>query len=203
MGKQASVTLFFFILYVSFLRVRSAAVPTITAGTDDGMERWGYVEVWPKAHMFWWYYKSPQRSSAAPGKPWPTVLWLQGGPGASGVGIGNFLEMGPLDSCYRLMSCWRIYGVDITVYNGQLDVICSTIGAESWVQKLKWDGLSSFLSAPRQPLYCGPTKATKAFVRSYKNLHFYWILGSGHFVPYEQPCIALSMIGSITQSPAS
>ncbi|TVU46720.1 hypothetical protein EJB05_06272, partial [Eragrostis curvula] len=95
------------------------------------------------------------------------------------------------------------HGVDVPVYNRQLDVICSTIGAESWVQKLKWDGLSSFLSAPRQPLYCGPTKATKAFVRSYKNLHFYWILGSGHFVPYEQPCIALSMIGSITQSPGS
>lgn len=25
-------------------------------------------------------------------------------------------------------------------------------------------------------------KGTKAFVRSYKNLHFYWILGVGHYV---------------------
>ncbi|XP_008660021.1 serine carboxypeptidase-like 51 isoform X2 [Zea mays] len=95
------------------------------------------------------------------------------------------------------------YGVNVTVYNGQLDVICSTDGAEAWVQKLKWDGLKTFLSLPRQPLYCGPGKGTKAFVRSYKNLHFYWILGAGHFVPADQPCIALSMIGSITQSPAS
>ncbi|CAL4931392.1 unnamed protein product [Urochloa decumbens] len=31
------------------------------------------------AHLFWWYYKSPQRTST-PAKPWPTVLWLQGGP---------------------------------------------------------------------------------------------------------------------------
>jgi len=95
------------------------------------------------------------------------------------------------------------YGVNVTVYNGQLDVICSTNGAEAWVEKLKWDGLKSFLSLPRESLYCGQSKGTKAFVRSYKNLHFYWILGAGHFVPADQPCIALSMISSITQSPAS
>uniref|UniRef100_A0A0D9Z8F9 Carboxypeptidase n=1 Tax=Oryza glumipatula TaxID=40148 RepID=A0A0D9Z8F9_9ORYZ len=74
------------------------------------------------------------------------------------------------------------YGINVTVYNGQLDVICSTIGAEAWVKKLKWDGLKNFLSLPRQPLKCGSSKGTKAFVRSYKNLHFYWILGAGHFV---------------------
>jgi hypothetical protein len=30
-------------------------------------------------------------------KPWPTILWLQGGPGGSASGRGNFLEIGPLD----------------------------------------------------------------------------------------------------------
>ncbi|XP_073356714.1 serine carboxypeptidase-like 51 [Aegilops tauschii subsp. strangulata] len=420
---------------LSLLRAGSDA--SVTAGATDGSELWGYVEVRPKAHLFWWYYKSPQRVST-PSTPWPTVLWLQGGPGASGVGIGNFLEVGPLDvhlnprnstwlqkadlifvvsqsykllllhaSCFfltrprrfdvdRLITCvdgwldawqwqwqdnpvgvgysyaengsalvtsdWEAaadatallkalatelsyapllldvsrlddnagdaakgkaatvkeqiavgqfaaawnswtdlllfiesksasvdtynflleagmdpvsaassssvaavsnaqtmkystylsrkevasgpntisgimngvikeklkiipsnltwqgiselvynalvdellsYGVNVTVYNGQLDVICSTIGAEAWVQKLKWDGLKNFTSLPRQPLYCGSSKVTQAFVRSYKNLHFYWILQAGHFVPADQPCIALSMISSITQSPAS
>ncbi|XP_071675219.1 serine carboxypeptidase-like 51 isoform X1 [Lolium perenne] len=450
------------LLCLALLRASSAA--SVTAGTPDGTERWGFVEVRPKAHLFWWYYKSPQRVST-PSKPWPTVLWLQGGPGASGVGLGNFMEVGPLDvnlkprnstwlkkadlifvdnpvgvgysyveddsllvttdwqaatdattllkalakelptlqqgsplflvaesyggkyastlgvsvarairagdlkiklagvalgdswvspedftlsyaplllevsrlddnagdaakkkaetvkdqiaagqladsqaswsellgfidsksgsvDVYNFMldsgmdpvaaadlpaTSWpststnvqlmkystylggdlgadsntlggimngvikeklkiipkdvewhelsdpvynalvndfmkpRIdevdellsYGVNVTVYNGQLDVICSTRGAEAWVQKLKWDGLKNFLNLPRQPLYCGSSKLTKAFVRSYKNLHFYWILGAGHFVPADQPCIALSMIGSITQSPAS
>jgi len=439
---------------------RAGSAASVTAGTPDGSERWGYVEVRPKAHLFWWYYKSPQRASA-PGKPWPTVLWLQGGPGASGVGLGNFLEVGPLDVNLKprnstwlqkadlifvdnpvgvgysyveddsllvttdwqqaadattllkalvrevptlqssalflvaesyggkyaatlgasvaravragelgitlggvalgdswispedftlaytplLLSVSRLddnagdeakrkaeavrrqiaagqlapaqgswgdlldfistksgnvdmynflldsgmdpvsvdtptgssatassvqalryaaylggedsdsntidgimngvvkeklkivpkdlkwveisqdvynalvndfmkprideidellsYGVNVTVYNGQLDVICSTNGAEAWVEKLKWDGLKSFLSLPRESLYCGQSKGTKAFVRSYKNLHFYWILGAGHFVPADQPCIALSLISSITQSPAS
>uniref|UniRef100_A0A0D9Z8F7 Carboxypeptidase n=1 Tax=Oryza glumipatula TaxID=40148 RepID=A0A0D9Z8F7_9ORYZ len=74
----------------------AAAADDLTSGTGDGSELWGYVQVRPKAHLFWWYYKSPQRASS-PGKPWPTILWLQGGPGASGVGLGNFLEVGPLD----------------------------------------------------------------------------------------------------------
>jgi serine carboxypeptidase 1 len=430
----------------------AAADDDLTSGTGDGSELWGYVQVRPKAHLFWWYYKSPQRASS-PGKPWPTILWLQGGPGASGVGLGNFLEVGPLDvnlkprdstwlqkadlifvdnpvgvgysyaddpsalvttdwqaatdatellralaakeiptlqssplflvaesyggkyaatlgvSLARAIRAgdlklnlggvalgdswispedfalsygpllrqvsrldsngadsaskkaqvvkqriasgqWKLaqyalssmltsivassghvdvynflldtgmdpvaagaaparsfppaysayldsklsvgdsirsvmngaikeklkiipkdvvweeqsytvynalindfmkpriqevdellsYGVNVTVYNGQLDVICSTVGAEAWVQKLKWDGLKNFLRLPRQPLHCGSSEVTKGFVRSYKNLHFYWILGAGHFVPVDQPCIALDMIGSITQS---
>lgn len=445
-------------LLLCLVSLRACSAASITAGTPDESELWGYVEVRPKAHLFWWYYKSPQRTST-PSKPWPTVLWLQGGPGASGVGLGNFLEMGPLDVDLKprnstwlykadlifvdnpvgtgysyveddslfvtsdwqqaadmttviralakevptlassplflvaesyggkyaatlgasiaravragelnvtlggvavgdswispedftlsytplLLSVSRLddnagdeankkaetvkeqivagqwaasqkswsslldfidtksgnvdvynfmldsgmdpvalpvgssslmsslqamkystygqdsqpgsntidgimngvikqklkiipknftwgqqsdsvynalvndfmkprideidellsYGINVTVYNGQLDVICSTNGAEAWVQKLKWDGLKTFLSLPRQPLYCGASKGTKAFVRSHKNLHFYWILGAGHYVPADQPCIALSMISSITQSPAS
>lgn len=68
-----------------------------TSGTQDESEQWGYVEVRPKCHMFWWIYRSPYRVED-PSKPWPIILWLQGGPGASGVGTGNFQEVGPLDT---------------------------------------------------------------------------------------------------------
>ncbi|KAF8698668.1 hypothetical protein HU200_034917 [Digitaria exilis] len=432
------------LLCITLVSIPSGSAEPVTAGTPDGSELWGYVEVRPKAHLFWWYYKSPQRTST-PTKPWPTVLWLQGGPEmgpldvnlqprnstwlqkadlifvdnpvgvgysyveddsllvktdweqaadamtllkalvkevptlqssplflvaesyggkyaatlgvavaravragelnitlggvalgdswispedftlsytpvllsvsrlddnagdeaskiaetvkeqiaagnftdaegswsdilqfintrSGGVDVYNFLtgsldpasssastptgssfpstvhgmtkysrylsgeDSGP-NTIYGIMNgvikdklkiipknlTWvmenravynglindimkpRIdeidellsYGVNVTVYNGQLDIICSTIGAEAWVQKL------NFLSLPRQSLYCNPSKSTKGFSRSYKNLHFYWILGAGHYVPVDQPCIALSMIGSITQSPAS
>ncbi|KAJ9184375.1 hypothetical protein P3X46_004106 [Hevea brasiliensis] len=426
--------------------------------TFDGSECWGYVEVRPKAHLFWWLYKSPYRVED-PSKPWPTVLWLQGGPGGSGVAFGNFLEIGPLDSnlkprnstwlhkadllfvdspvasgfsyvedqtlvvrtdeeaatdlttllkelfngngtlqksplyifaesyggkfavtlgisafkaieagelklqlggvalgdswispedfvfswgpllkdlsrmssnglnisnslalkiqqqlaegeyenatstwselenailaysnnvdfynfmldfdndpvvgiskqrskghsrdrysrylearyyrsprarnLYGLMNgpirkklkiipknvTWggqsglvfqallgdfmkpRIQEVDellakgirVIIYNGQLDLICSTKGAEAWLNKLKWDGLKNFLSVDPTPLYCkGDNTTTKGFTSSYKNLSFYWILGAGHFVPVEQPCISLQMVGNVTQSP--
>ncbi|KAI3450646.1 hypothetical protein Pfo_007311 [Paulownia fortunei] len=442
--------LFFFPLFHGMVKA---------ARTEDGSEAWGYVEVRPKTHMFWWYYRSPYRTQD-PTKPWPIILWLQGGPGASGVGIGNFEEVGPLDTYLKprnstwlrkadllfvdnpvgtgysfvedpkflvktddeaaadlttllievfnrneslqksplyivaesyggkyavtlglsalnaieagklklklggiaLGDTWispedfvfswgpllkdvsrldnnglvksnslaeqikqkleagkfveatdswseledvissssnsvdfynflldsgmdpvsltaselsqqiaikrysrylnslrstpggdgdldslmngeirkklkiipnnvewggqsdlvftalegdfmkpRIQevdellakGVNVTVYSGQLDVICSTKGTEAWVEKLKWEGLKTFLSMDRTPIYCGQERITKGFTKSYRNLHFYWILGAGHFVPVDQPCVALSMIGSITRSPIS
>ncbi|KAK4779520.1 hypothetical protein SAY87_015626 [Trapa incisa] len=96
-------------------------------------------------------------------------------------------------------------GVNVTVYNGQVDLICSTKGAEAWLEKLKWGGLKTFLDMDRTPLHCvnGTNAPTKGFTKSYKNLHFYWILGAGHFVPVDQPCVALKMMGSITQSPST
>ncbi|KAJ1255725.1 hypothetical protein BS78_K167800 [Paspalum vaginatum] len=97
-------------------------------------------------------------------------------------------------------------GVSVTVYQGQLDVIVPAIGVEAWVRKLKWDGIKTFLSLPRQPLhYCDSaihcSQQIKAYVRSYKNLAFYWILGAGHMVPVDQPYAAFRMIANATQSP--
>ncbi|KAJ0670610.1 putative carboxypeptidase C [Helianthus annuus] len=89
-------------------------------------------------------------------------------------------------------------GVDVTIYNGQLDVICATKGTEAWVEKLKWEGLEAFLSIDRTPIYCGDEKVTKGFTKSYKNLHFYWILGAGHMVgqypPLSEFQIVISML---------
>ncbi|KAI3748214.1 hypothetical protein L6452_11157 [Arctium lappa] len=434
------------------------AMAAHTTGTKDGSELWGYVQVRPRAHMFWWYYRSPFRAQN-PNKPWPIILWLQGGPGASGVGIGNFEEVGPLDTSlnprnstwlrkadllfvdnpvgtgysfvedkellvntddeaardltrlliaifnrnktlqksplyivaesyggkyavtlglsalkaikagklnlilggivlgdswispvdfvaswgpllkdvsrinnsglkisnslveeikqhiangemkeatktwsflervitytsndvdfynflldsgsihepvtaaeqsrkfankrysryleslrfsagakegdiHTLMNGvirkklgiipkhleWRdesqiVFdysevdfmrpridevdmllkaGVNVTIYNGQLDLICSTKGTEAWVEKLKWEGLKTFLKMDRSPLYCGNDKRTRGFTKSYKNLQFFWILDAGHFVPVDQPCVSLDMVGNITRSP--
>ncbi|KAF9680206.1 hypothetical protein SADUNF_Sadunf06G0097100 [Salix dunnii] len=462
MGKHCLV---FLCLLVIFCFPLLHSYLALAAGTDDGSEQWGYVEVRPKAHLFWWHYKSPHRVED-PAKPWPVILWLQGGPGGSGAAFGNFLEIGPLDSnlnprnstwllkadllfvdspvatgfsyvedealvvrsdeeaaadltallkelfngnealqksplyifaesyggkfaatlgvsalkaieagelklqlggvalgdswispedftfswgpllkdlsrmnsnglksanslAARIQkqlaegkyedatSTWselehvvlsnsnnvdfynflldyvndpvigsttqgskglvavdrysrylstKMYpsqgsigerspvdlddlmngpirrklkiipenvtwdgqgglvfqaligdfmkpriqevdellakGINVTIYNGQVDLICSTKGAEAWVNKLKWDGLQNFLSLDRSPLSCkSDNSTTKGFTSSYKNLFFYWILGAGHFVPVEQPCISLQMVGNVTKSP--
>ena len=63
-------------------------------GTEDGSEEWGYVLVRPGASMFYWFYRTTHPDGY---KNRPIVLWLQGGPGLSGSGLGNFLEIGPLD----------------------------------------------------------------------------------------------------------
>ncbi|PWZ07661.1 DCC family protein [Zea mays] len=44
--------------------------------------------------------------------------------------------------------------VNVTVYSGHVDLIWATKGTMDWVQKLKLDGLNSFLSSPRTPIYC-------------------------------------------------
>ncbi|XP_078455979.1 retinoid-inducible serine carboxypeptidase [Lampetra planeri] len=64
-----------------------AGAPAVSSGE----EKWGYVAIRPQAKMFWWLYPSKKASVQ------PLVLWLQGGPGASGTGFGNFEEIGPLD----------------------------------------------------------------------------------------------------------
>ncbi|XP_028034257.1 retinoid-inducible serine carboxypeptidase-like, partial [Bombyx mandarina] len=55
----------------------------------------GYVTVREGAHMFWWLFYT-----TAPVEKYterPLIVWLQGGPGGSSTGIGNFEILGPLD----------------------------------------------------------------------------------------------------------
>ncbi|KAK6926689.1 Peptidase S10, serine carboxypeptidase [Dillenia turbinata] len=94
-------------------------------------------------------------------------------------------------------------GVNVTIYNGQVDLICATKGVHAWVEKLKWAHLKSFQTLERTPLYCGDDGHTKGFRKSFRNFHFYWILDAGHFVPVDQPCLSLKMVGDITGSPAA
>jgi len=67
---------------------------------DDIQSDWGYVTVRQHAHMFWWlFYQDDNYTTQVMDVPdeIPVIVWLQGGPGASGVGYGNFEELGPLD----------------------------------------------------------------------------------------------------------
>ncbi|CAL8100254.1 unnamed protein product [Orchesella dallaii] len=61
---------------------------------NGGKQTWGYVEVRPGANMFWWLYYT---TATVDYTKKPLILWLQGGPGASSAGYGNFMEIGPLD----------------------------------------------------------------------------------------------------------
>ncbi|XP_063886693.1 retinoid-inducible serine carboxypeptidase-like [Scylla paramamosain] len=63
-------------------------------GREHHEEHYGYVEVRPGAHMFWVMYHADLPGSHT---DYPLIMWLQGGPGASGVGYGNFEELGPYD----------------------------------------------------------------------------------------------------------
>ena len=61
------------------------------SGVGPGDQDWGYVTVRPGAHMFYWLYHHSKTTTQ------PLVIWLQGGPGASSTGYGNFEELGVVD----------------------------------------------------------------------------------------------------------
>ena len=94
-------------------------------------------------------------------------------------------------------------GVQVVVYEGQLDMICGVMGAESWITKLSWDYLPQFLNSSRQPLYVpspSGVKDTAAFLKSFKNFELYYILKAGHMVPMDAPEMALEMLKNILHS---
>uniref|UniRef100_A0A8C2WZR0 Carboxypeptidase n=1 Tax=Cyclopterus lumpus TaxID=8103 RepID=A0A8C2WZR0_CYCLU len=90
-------------------------------------------------------------------------------------------------------------GVNVTVYNGQLDLIVDTMGQELWVKRLKWEGLAGFnemrWTPLDDPMFPG---VTGAFCKTYKNFAFYWILRAGHMIPSDQGPMALQMMRMIT-----
>ena len=68
----------------------------VTTSDEIPEEKWKYVRVRENAFMFWWLYGA-QTSSPDERTSKPLIMWLQGGPGASGTGFGNFEELGPED----------------------------------------------------------------------------------------------------------
>lgn len=64
---------------------------------NGGHQDWDHVRVRNGAHLFWWLHFSTADSNATINPKRPLAIWLQGGPGASSTGYGNFAEIGPLD----------------------------------------------------------------------------------------------------------
>eukprot|EP00978_Attheya_sp_CCMP212_P020249 scaffold57699_cov40-Attheya_sp.AAC.1 len=78
-------------------------------------------------------------------------------------------------------------------YNGMLDIMCDHSGVERWLDRLKWDGHDEYTEAWRfgwSPFFDGPPVA---YAKEHGQLGYLKILNAGHFVPLEQPFIALEM----------
>ena len=86
----------------------------------------------------------------------------------------------------------------MTVYNGQLDLICCTLGTDAWMDQLKWKGLRAFRAASPKPFYVkGERAQTAGFFKAHKNLAMYIVLNAGHMIPSDQPKAALLMLEHI------
>ncbi|XP_022815007.1 retinoid-inducible serine carboxypeptidase-like [Spodoptera litura] len=78
----------------------SILIITLSSGYVVGQfgpfkQDFGYVTVREGAHMFYWLFYTTADVQNYVERP--LIVWLQGGPGGSSTGIGNFEILGPLD----------------------------------------------------------------------------------------------------------
>lgn len=107
---------------------------------------------------------------------------------------GDFMKDVRKDVDYLLNN-----GVDVTVFQGQLDMICDTAGAEQWIGKLTWDHIQDWFVSRRDPLYVtSKGRDTQGFVKKYKNFQLFYIMNAGHMVPSDNGEMALKMMQMIT-----
>lgn len=87
------------------------------------------------------------------------------------------------------------------VYQGALDLICDTKGANDYVQMLGdyWNGLDDFNEAERFWTVNEETRQTELFYKANDNLFYYWVLMAGHAVPKDQGGPALNMLNRILE----
>ncbi|CAJ0582651.1 unnamed protein product, partial [Mesorhabditis spiculigera] len=89
--------------------------------------------------------------------------------------------------------------INVIVYNGNLDLICDTLGTEQWVNRLTWNGLNGYQTATKQSF------GTKSFplagyVKKYQNFQFWYILRAGHMVAHDTEETAIYMLNQILKS---
>ena len=87
--------------------------------------------------------------------------------------------------------------IDVVVYSGKLDAICSTAGTLRWMNKLTWNGKAGFDKAERRVLRHPEINVPEMFVKSHDHLKMYWVLNAGHVVPVDVPDAALRMLNRI------
>lgn len=86
--------------------------------------------------------------------------------------------------------------IDILLYNGDLDLACSSQSTELAIEAIRWSGSNNWMDPDitiwKQWLVDGKPAG---HMKSFKNLQFVVVYNSGHFVPINQAENALDMIG--------
>ncbi|KAH8663267.1 Alpha/Beta hydrolase protein [Ilyonectria robusta] len=98
-------------------------------------------------------------------------------------------------------------GIDVLVYNGNLDLACNTAGNLRWTEKLSWAGQAEFVSQSMRPWFApkdgetvmaGTMKEVRALTMPgatrASRFAFVTVDRAGHMVPLDQPEISLHLI---------
>jgi carboxypeptidase C (cathepsin A) len=89
-------------------------------------------------------------------------------------------------------------GIDVLVYNGDLDLSCNSQGTELALEAMDWSGKEDWKD-PQVTKWFNWFSADQpaGHAKRYKNLEFLVVYNSGHFVPTNQAEHALDMIGRL------
>ncbi|KAK7420506.1 hypothetical protein QQX98_002704 [Neonectria punicea] len=97
-------------------------------------------------------------------------------------------------------------GVDVLIYNGNLDLACNTAGNLRWMERLSWRGQAEFVArdmreweSPKdgETVVAGTMKEVTAAVRGgdgKARLGFVTVDAAGHMVPLDEPEMSLYLI---------
>ncbi|CAH1414134.1 unnamed protein product [Lactuca virosa] len=80
----------------------------------------------------------------------------------------------------------------LLLYQGQCDLRDGVVSVESWVKKMKWEGIGKFLDAEKDVWRVNGVLA--GYVQKWDNLSHVVVLGAGHFVPTDQNVNSQAMI---------
>ncbi|CAH1414136.1 unnamed protein product [Lactuca virosa] len=80
----------------------------------------------------------------------------------------------------------------LLLYQGQCDLRDGVVSVESWVKKMKWEGIGKFLDAEKDVWRVNGVVA--GYVQKWDNLSHVVVLGAGHFVPTDQNVNSQAMI---------
>ncbi|CAL4060821.1 unnamed protein product, partial [Meganyctiphanes norvegica] len=101
-----------------------------------------------------------------------------------------------IDSVSQILDTTDIH---VAVYNGNLDLICDSIGTWNWVKKLTWGDMNSWYGATQKSLYISDYSSVAAYYQRANQFSVFSILRSGHMVPEDAPSTSLAMIDLVTQ----
>jgi len=82
--------------------------------------------------------------------------------------------------------------VPVTIYNGNLDIICNFYGETEVVNNLEWSGQDGFLAALNNTWNLAGEAVGN--YRSFDNFTFVVVYNAGHMVPHDQPAAALDLM---------
>lgn len=98
-------------------------------------------------------------------------------------------------------------GIEVLIYNGNLDVIVNVPGTNAVVNSLQWSGRGEFVNSKRKEFWVFNERTQRGELAGYVNegggLTMAIIRNAGHMVPISQPLWALDLVTQFTHLPST